>query len=101
MTSEKNCQLGLCFIQSHYIEVAQGAIFMEQNIRFGLIMSNFLGRFIQFFKGNKKFTIFEKNVLTSSLELELVRVWTLTLVKLHKISFIILHLNFFRFFFWH
>jgi hypothetical protein len=23
--------------QSHYIEVAQGAIFMEQNMRFGLI----------------------------------------------------------------
>ena len=25
--------------QSHYIEVAQGAIFMEQNMRFGLILS--------------------------------------------------------------
>ena len=24
--------------QSHYIEVAQGAIFMEQNMRFGLIL---------------------------------------------------------------
>ena len=23
-------------IQSHYIEVAQGAIFLEQNVRFGL-----------------------------------------------------------------
>ena len=26
------------FIQSHYIEVAQGAIFMEQNMRFGVIL---------------------------------------------------------------
>ena len=27
-----------CCIQSHYIEVAQGAIFKEQNMRFGLIL---------------------------------------------------------------
>ena len=31
--------LDLCFNQSHYIEVAQGAIFMEQNMRFGLILA--------------------------------------------------------------
>ena len=27
--------------QSHYIEVAQGAIFMEQNMKFGLILVRF------------------------------------------------------------
>ena len=26
--------------QSHYIDVAQGAIFMDQNMRFGLILGN-------------------------------------------------------------
>jgi hypothetical protein len=30
--------LYLVSTQSHYIEVAQGAIFMEQNMRFGLIL---------------------------------------------------------------
>ena len=28
----------MSYDQSHYVEVAQGAIFMEQNMRFGLIL---------------------------------------------------------------
>ena len=53
--------------QSHYIEVAQVAIFMEQNMSlgwflvgwqywkkgFGLIMSNFWDRFLHVFMGKK------------------------------------------------
>ena len=62
--------------QSHYIEVVQRAIFMEQNMRFGLIlgrlailkkklgtiMSNFLGRFFHVFMG-KKISFFFKNTV--------------------------------------
>ena len=66
--------------QSHYIEVAQGAIFMEQNMRFWLIlgwlaiiekklgpfMSNNKGVFFVFSWGNN-LIIFE-NILASSLK---------------------------------
>ena len=61
--------------QSHYIEVTQEDIFMEQNMRFGLIlgrlailkknggpiMSNIWGWFFHVFRGKKKFKILFKN----------------------------------------
>jgi hypothetical protein len=31
-------KLDSCLLQSHYIEVAQGDIFMEQKMRFGLVL---------------------------------------------------------------
>jgi hypothetical protein len=64
------------FQQGHYIEVAQSAIFMEQNMRFGLILGRLailkkkfwadydqlLGPFFFIFSlANKMFKFFEKN----------------------------------------
>jgi hypothetical protein len=58
--------------QSHYIEVAQGDIFMEQNMRFGLILGNteknnggadyeqLLRAFSSCFQGQKKINFFLK-----------------------------------------
>ena len=52
----------LRYLQSHYIEVAQGDIFMEQKVIFGLVLgqlatlkkklSNFWGWFFHVFRGN-------------------------------------------------
>ena len=36
--SQQTAAAASCGNQSHYIEVAQGAIFMEQKIRFGLVL---------------------------------------------------------------
>ena len=62
--------------QGHYIEVAQGAIFMEQSMRFGLIlgrlailkkksfgpiMSNFWGGFFMFSLAKQMLKFFEKH----------------------------------------
>ena len=48
----------VCINQSHYREVAQWEILMEQELRFGLDLGqfgNFFGRFFHVFMGKKKF----------------------------------------------
>ena len=60
-----------CGNQSQYIEVAQGAIFMEQNMIFGMILgpiiSNIWGQFFYVFVGKKNYFFF-KNTLVSALK---------------------------------
>ena len=78
-------------IQSHYIEVAQEAIFMEQNMRFGLIlgllailkkkfgliMKKLLRWYFSCFRGRKKMFRFKK------------KDFSVCTKKLHNISFLI------------
>ena len=70
--------------QSHYIEVAQGDIFMEQNMRFGLILGRLailkkkdggadceqlLRAVFSCFQGQKNSYFFFKNTLASALKI--------------------------------
>ena len=64
--------------QSHFIEIAQGAIFMEQNMRFGLIgntekkigadYEQLLRAVFLCFVGKNLFNILSRNTLTSALK---------------------------------
>ena len=71
------------WFQSHYIEVTQGDIFMEQKMWFGLVlgrlailkeemfgpnMSNFYRQFFHVFRGLKNIDFFLKNIVTFALK---------------------------------
>ena len=80
--SQQTAAAASCGNQSHYIEVAQGAIFMEQKIRFGLVLgrlailktkfgeeyAQLLRAFSFMFSWTKKIRFFFKDILASALK---------------------------------